>query len=177
MPMLSNGLKSKIGLRMRFLINRFKKSFSLVGFLGKLLILFLIVGAYVLAKVTAQKEQFKNPEIVIDNSEIDCGCEEDSDSVEAADEEISGEADPASKSLAEEEDQLLPQEESEEALSDPAFLNQPEALFVASRSGKKYYPLGCKLADRIKKENQVFYKIAEEAEADGKEMAEGCLAK
>jgi hypothetical protein len=33
-----------------------------------------------------------------------------------------------------------------------------DSLFVASKNGTKYYPPGCKAANRIKEENKVFFK-------------------
>jgi hypothetical protein len=39
--------------------------------------------------------------------------------------------------------------------------------FVASKSGKKYYPAGSAQADKIAEENRVTFSTAEEAEAAG----------
>lgn len=47
-------------------------------------------------------------------------------------------------------------------------------LFVASKNGTKYYPKGCKSADRIKPENQVWFATGEEAESRGYELSDQC---
>ncbi len=39
--------------------------------------------------------------------------------------------------------------------------------FLASKNGKKYYPVGCKSANRIKTENRVFFESQGEAERAG----------
>ena len=46
-------------------------------------------------------------------------------------------------------------------------INQSEKRYVASKNGKMYYPLGCAGAKRIKKENEVWFRTAEEAEKSG----------
>lgn len=47
-------------------------------------------------------------------------------------------------------------------------------LFVASKNGTKYYPKGCKSADRIKPENQVWFATGQEAESRGYELSTQC---
>ncbi len=47
-------------------------------------------------------------------------------------------------------------------------------LFVASKNGTKYYPKGCKSADRIKPENQVWFATGQEAESRGYELSNQC---
>lgn len=42
-----------------------------------------------------------------------------------------------------------------------------QARFVASINGKKYYPIGCKAAERIKQENRVWFSSEEEAHSMG----------
>ncbi len=49
----------------------------------------------------------------------------------------------------------------------PINQSQTEKRYVASKNGKMYYPLGCGGAKRIKKENEVWFKTAEEAEKSG----------
>lgn len=49
-----------------------------------------------------------------------------------------------------------------------------EGAFVASRSGKKYYPSNCGSANRIKPENRVYFKTSNEAEARGLTRSETC---
>ena len=49
-----------------------------------------------------------------------------------------------------------------------------EEAFVASRSGKKYYPSNCGSANRIKPENRVYFKTSTEAEARGLTRSETC---
>lgn len=49
-----------------------------------------------------------------------------------------------------------------------------EKRYVASKNGKKYYPLGCNGAKRIKKENEVWFKTAEEAEKSGYTKSSTC---
>jgi len=49
-----------------------------------------------------------------------------------------------------------------------------EGAFVASRSGKKYYPSSCGSANRIKPENRVYFNTPSEAEARGLTRSETC---
>lgn len=46
--------------------------------------------------------------------------------------------------------------------------------FVASRNGTKFYPAGCKSANRIKTENRVYFSNKEEAIKAGLEEATSC---
>ena len=46
--------------------------------------------------------------------------------------------------------------------------------FVASKSGTKYYPVGCASAARIKATNQVWFASAAEAESAGYTAASAC---
>lgn len=46
--------------------------------------------------------------------------------------------------------------------------------YVASRNGKKYYPVDCKSANRIKSENRVYFATAALAEAAGYSLTTTC---
>lgn len=46
--------------------------------------------------------------------------------------------------------------------------------FIASKSGTRYYPKGCKSVNRIKPENRIFFETAAEAEETGFTKAAGC---
>lgn len=46
--------------------------------------------------------------------------------------------------------------------------------YVASKSGSKYYPVGCGAANRIKEENKVYFTSASDAQAAGYEPAANC---
>ncbi len=46
--------------------------------------------------------------------------------------------------------------------------------YMASKSGTKYYPIGCKSANRIKPENRVYFNTVDEAEEEGLTLASGC---
>jgi hypothetical protein len=46
--------------------------------------------------------------------------------------------------------------------------------FVASVNGKKYYPIGCGGANRIKEENRTYFTTEQEAVAKGYERASQC---
>lgn len=52
-------------------------------------------------------------------------------------------------------------------IEENAFLAPPSSVaiknFVASINGEKYYPAGCKAADRIKQENRIWFSLSEEA--------------
>ena len=50
----------------------------------------------------------------------------------------------------------------------------PEEAFVASRSGKKYYPSNCGSANRIKPENKIYFDTESEAETKGFTRTETC---
>lgn len=51
---------------------------------------------------------------------------------------------------------------------------QTKGAFVASKSGTKYYPVGCGSAKRIKPENQVFFATEDAAVAAGYARASTC---
>jgi len=53
-------------------------------------------------------------------------------------------------------------------------VNTGTGEYVASKNGTKYYTPGCAGASRIKDENKVFFKTAQEAEAAGYGIAAGC---
>lgn len=53
-------------------------------------------------------------------------------------------------------------------------LDTSKFAFVASKSGTKYYPKGCKAANRIKPENMVYFETKGEAEESGLTPAAGC---
>ncbi len=61
-----------------------------------------------------------------------------------------------------------------EQTSDSVTADTPRGAFVASRSGKKYYPVDCGSANRIKSENKVYFDTEEEAEARGLTRTETC---
>ena len=46
--------------------------------------------------------------------------------------------------------------------------------FVASKNGKKYYPLSCSGANRIKEENKIYFTTGEQAERAGYGKAANC---
>ncbi len=46
--------------------------------------------------------------------------------------------------------------------------------FVASKNGRKYYPVGCGSSKRIKDANKVFFNTKTDAEAQGYSIASGC---
>jgi len=47
-------------------------------------------------------------------------------------------------------------------------------LFVASKRGKKYYPVGCGAAGSLKENNKIFFKSEAEAEAAGYTRSSSC---
>lgn len=49
-----------------------------------------------------------------------------------------------------------------------------EKRYVASKNGKMYYSLGCGGANRIKKENEVWFSTKEDAEKSGFTMSSTC---
>lgn len=62
-------------------------------------------------------------------------------------------------------------------LSQKSVGNSQAALlgnFVASKNGKKYYPLSCGGANRIKEENKIYFATIEEAERAGYGKALNC---
>lgn len=50
-----------------------------------------------------------------------------------------------------------------------------EGSYVASKNGKKYYPLTCSGVNRIKEENKIYFKTQAEAEAAGYSKAANCV--
>lgn len=52
--------------------------------------------------------------------------------------------------------------------------NDTNYAFVASKSGTKYYPKGCKGINRIKPENRVYFETRDEAEGSGLTPASSC---
>lgn len=52
--------------------------------------------------------------------------------------------------------------------------DKPEKLFVASKNGTKYYPIGCGGVNRIKEENRVWFSTKEEAEKSGYSLSSAC---
>ena len=53
-------------------------------------------------------------------------------------------------------------------------MDEAKYAFVASKSGTKYYPKGCKGINRIKPENRVYFESKEEAEGSGLTPASSC---
>ena len=51
---------------------------------------------------------------------------------------------------------------------------QNQGAYVASKNGKKYYPLDCPGAKRIKDDNKVFFETSQSAEAAGYSLGTGC---
>lgn len=51
----------------------------------------------------------------------------------------------------------------ENAFPAPSLREETNARFVASVNGKKYYPAGCKAANRINKENSIWFASEKEA--------------
>ena len=56
----------------------------------------------------------------------------------------------------------------------PTQVSQGEKRYVASKNGKMYYSLGCGGAKRIKPENEVWFKSAEDAEKAGYQRSAQC---
>jgi hypothetical protein len=46
--------------------------------------------------------------------------------------------------------------------------------FVASKNGKLYYPVNCKLSNRLSEKNKIYFDTKEEAESSGLDFATGC---
>lgn len=53
-------------------------------------------------------------------------------------------------------------------------VDESKFKYLASKSGTKYYPIGCKSANRIKPENRVYFNSVDEAEEEGLTLAAGC---
>ena len=58
--------------------------------------------------------------------------------------------------------------------SDMSTVGSGSGAFVASKTGKKYYPLACSGAKRIKDANKIFFQTAAEAQAAGLSLGAGC---
>ncbi len=58
--------------------------------------------------------------------------------------------------------------------SSSASVGQGSGSFVASKQGKKYFPVDCGTAKSIKEENKVFFGSESEAEAAGYERSLTC---
>ena len=135
----------------------------------------LSLASYLCGKAHAMRPQ--NPDIVIDNSAIDCNCEV------CSAENKSGGLEKAKNipegGLPEEPDDAPSAENFQAGNEMPGIETEnnrhdSEMRFVASKNGSKYYPLDCSSANRIKEENRVYYADEEEAEEDGKERASVC---
>ena len=61
-----------------------------------------------------------------------------------------------------------------EAFSIPVKSENTTFLYVASKNGTKFYPLGCKAAERIKQENRIYFASVLEAEQAGFERTSTC---
>lgn len=53
-------------------------------------------------------------------------------------------------------------------------IDESNYKYLASKSGTRYYPIGCKSANRIKDENKVYFNTLEEAQEGGLTLASGC---
>ncbi len=53
-------------------------------------------------------------------------------------------------------------------------ISSTKGEFIVSKNGSKYYPLGCKAANRIKLENRVYFESAIDAKAAGYELSATC---
>ncbi len=53
-------------------------------------------------------------------------------------------------------------------------VDESQFKFLGSKNGTKYYPIGCKSANRIKDENKVYFNSVEEATDGGYSLASGC---
>lgn len=57
---------------------------------------------------------------------------------------------------------------AEDSLMEEMIVRVPDSMqFVASRRGKKYYPVTSPMGERIKPENRVYFPTANDAEASG----------
>jgi len=52
--------------------------------------------------------------------------------------------------------------------------NSATGLFVASRKGKKYYPINCSAGSSLKEDNKVFFSTEAEAESAGYTKSSSC---
>ena len=125
----------------------------------------------------AQGIDFSNPQIVIDSTEIDCGCENFGSGEEGGEAGAATGAEGEMKNQKQENAGLEIEAVEETGLGKEAEIGaaaKTEAAFVASKNGSKYYPIDCGSASRIKEENRVYYATEEEAQADGKERSSAC---
>lgn len=53
-------------------------------------------------------------------------------------------------------------------------IDESAFAYTASKNGTRYYPIGCKSAERIKDENKVYFMTEEEAQDTGLTRAAGC---
>lgn len=53
-------------------------------------------------------------------------------------------------------------------------IDESEFKYLGSKNGTKYYPIGCKSANRIKDENKVYFNSIDEAVEAGYSLASGC---
>lgn len=53
-------------------------------------------------------------------------------------------------------------------------IDESKFKYLASKSGTRYYPIGCKSANRIKPENRVYFNTVDEAREEGLTLASGC---
>ncbi len=146
----------------RFLF-KLKKKFILKKFLYFSALILLPLAGYLIGWGNSLK--MENPAIIIDTSEIDCGCENRISEEVATDKEI--------KTSDSESGQTTIEQVANSLTDSNSSLGQ-EGQFVASKNGQKYYPFDCASANRIKEENKVYYQTAAEAEADGKELSSQC---
>lgn len=65
--------------------------------------------------------------------------------------------------------------QSEVTAQNTSFQNQNSGKkFFASKSGSKYYGLGCSAGKNIKQENRIYFTTGEEAEGAGYELSSSC---
>lgn len=50
----------------------------------------------------------------------------------------------------------------------------PKGDYVASKRGKKYYPVDCSAASSLKESNKIYFQTVEEAEAKGYSLSTSC---
>ncbi|GEM_PF-1140474 len=67
---------------------------------------------------------------------------------------------------------LKDMEAGKESIVKPSYM--PGGNFIASISGKAYYPANCEAAKKIKEENRIWFNSAEEARAQGYQPAKNC---
>lgn len=172
---------------MKRFLSKLKKAITLKKFLYFTSLLTFPLASYLIGK--GENLKMKNPDIVIDTSQIDCGCgdqatdDEKDNEMEATGESVKnreiGNGNADDKDTTSKLDANNDKEDSSVAVASKQ--NQSEQIgqveqgqFVASKNGQKYYPLDCASANRIKEENKIYYESAMEAEADGKELSSQC---